>query len=114
MAGERGELREACASNRPARRIRSGNPCVVRAFMARSSGGRSRSIASWWISIAMRRSLPSSSTAGSTNGSPTTMPDELVLERLGLRIVRFKNEDVLNDLDLVLAKIRAELRLPFD
>jgi very-short-patch-repair endonuclease len=37
-----------------------------------------------------------------------------ILERLGLRIVRFKNEDVLNDLDLVLAKIRAELRLPFD
>jgi very-short-patch-repair endonuclease len=37
-----------------------------------------------------------------------------ILERLGLRIVRFTNEEVLDDLESVLARIRAELRLPFD
>jgi very-short-patch-repair endonuclease len=37
-----------------------------------------------------------------------------ILERLGLRIVRFTNEEVSDDLDSVLARIRAELRLPFD
>jgi very-short-patch-repair endonuclease len=37
-----------------------------------------------------------------------------VLERLGLRVVRFTNEEVCGDLDAVLARIRAELRLSFD
>ena len=37
-----------------------------------------------------------------------------VLERLGLKVIRFANEDVCEDLDAVLARIRAELRLPFD
>ena len=37
-----------------------------------------------------------------------------VLERLGLRVVRFANEEVCADLDAVLARIGAELRLPFD
>ena len=36
-----------------------------------------------------------------------------VLERLGLHIVRFTNADVCDELDAVLARIRAELRLPF-
>ena len=36
-----------------------------------------------------------------------------VLQRLGVRVVRFTNEDVCNDLDSVLARIRDELRLPF-
>jgi len=36
-----------------------------------------------------------------------------VLERLGVRVVRFTNADVCDDLDLVLARIREELRLPF-
>jgi very-short-patch-repair endonuclease len=37
-----------------------------------------------------------------------------ILEGLGLRIVRFTNEEVSDDLESVLARIRAELRLPFD
>jgi very-short-patch-repair endonuclease len=37
-----------------------------------------------------------------------------ILERLGVRVVRFTNDEVCNDLDAVLARIRAELRLPFD
>ncbi|MBV8103405.1 MAG: endonuclease domain-containing protein [Hyphomicrobiales bacterium] len=37
-----------------------------------------------------------------------------VLERLGVRVIRFTNEDVCSDLDSVLARIRQELRLPFD
>jgi very-short-patch-repair endonuclease len=37
-----------------------------------------------------------------------------VLERLGLKVIRFTNEEVCGDLDAVLARIRAELRLPFD
>jgi len=37
-----------------------------------------------------------------------------VLERLGVRIVRFTNDEVCDDLDAVLTRIRAELRLPFD
>jgi very-short-patch-repair endonuclease len=37
-----------------------------------------------------------------------------ILERLGIRVVRFSNDEVRNDLDTVLACIRAELRLPFD
>ena len=37
-----------------------------------------------------------------------------ILERLGLHIVRFTNAEVSDDLDSVLARIRAELRLPFD
>jgi very-short-patch-repair endonuclease len=37
-----------------------------------------------------------------------------VLERLSLRVVRFANEEVCVDLDSVLARIRQELRLPFD
>jgi very-short-patch-repair endonuclease len=38
----------------------------------------------------------------------------VVLERHGLRAVRFANEEVCADLDSVLARIRQELRLPFD
>ncbi len=37
-----------------------------------------------------------------------------VLERLGVRVMRFTNEEVCADLDSVLARIRQELRLPFD
>jgi very-short-patch-repair endonuclease len=37
-----------------------------------------------------------------------------VLERLGVRVVRFTNEEVAGDLDSVLARIRAALRLPFE
>jgi very-short-patch-repair endonuclease len=37
-----------------------------------------------------------------------------ILERLGIRVIRFTNEEVCNDLDAVLARIRAELCLPFD
>ena len=36
-----------------------------------------------------------------------------VLERLGVRVVRFTNEEVRDDLDGVLARIREEWRLPF-
>jgi very-short-patch-repair endonuclease len=36
-----------------------------------------------------------------------------VLESAGFNVVRFANEDVRNDLESVLQKIRAELRLPF-
>jgi very-short-patch-repair endonuclease len=36
-----------------------------------------------------------------------------VLERLGVRVVRFSNEEVCADLDSVLERIRAALRLPF-
>jgi very-short-patch-repair endonuclease len=37
-----------------------------------------------------------------------------ILERLGIRVIRFTNDEVCNDLDAPLARIRAELRLPFD
>jgi very-short-patch-repair endonuclease len=37
-----------------------------------------------------------------------------ILERFGLRAVRLTNKEVSDDLDFVLARIRAELRLPFD
>jgi very-short-patch-repair endonuclease len=37
-----------------------------------------------------------------------------ILERLGIRVIRFTNNEVCDDLDAVLARIRAELRLPFD
>jgi very-short-patch-repair endonuclease len=37
-----------------------------------------------------------------------------ILERLGPHIVSFTNAEVSDDLDSVLARIRAELRLPFD
>lgn len=37
-----------------------------------------------------------------------------VLQRLGVRVVRFANEQVRDELDSVLARIRAELRLTFD
>jgi len=36
------------------------------------------------------------------------------LEAVGVRVVRFANEDVRGDLDGVLRRIWAELRLPFD
>jgi very-short-patch-repair endonuclease len=36
-----------------------------------------------------------------------------VVERTGTRVIRFTNEDICSDLDSVLARIRAELRLPF-
>jgi very-short-patch-repair endonuclease len=37
-----------------------------------------------------------------------------ILGRLGVRVIRFTNEEVSDDLDAVLARIRAELRVPFD
>jgi very-short-patch-repair endonuclease len=37
-----------------------------------------------------------------------------ILQRLGIRVVRFTNEEVGGDLDSVLARIGAELRLPFE
>ena len=37
-----------------------------------------------------------------------------VLERMGVRVLRLTNEEVYDDLDSILARIRAELRLPFD
>ena len=37
-----------------------------------------------------------------------------VIETFGVRILRFANAEVRDDLDSVLARIRAELRLPFD
>ena len=36
-----------------------------------------------------------------------------ILERVGVRVVRFTNEEVCSELDAVLARIRQELRLPF-
>jgi very-short-patch-repair endonuclease len=36
-----------------------------------------------------------------------------VLERMRVRVLRFTNEEVYDDLDSVLARICAELRLPF-
>jgi very-short-patch-repair endonuclease len=37
-----------------------------------------------------------------------------ILERLGLRVIRFTNAQVCEDLDFVLARIHAAMRLPFD
>ncbi len=37
-----------------------------------------------------------------------------VLERVGLRVIRFTNAEVCDDLDSALSQIYAELRLPFD
>jgi very-short-patch-repair endonuclease len=36
-----------------------------------------------------------------------------VLQRLGVQVLRFSNEEVCGDLDSVLERIRAALRLPF-
>ena len=36
-----------------------------------------------------------------------------VVESEGVRVLRFTNAEVCDDLDSVLARIRAELRLPF-
>jgi len=36
-----------------------------------------------------------------------------VLQAVGVRVLRFTNENVCDDIDSVLARIRAELRLPF-
>ena len=36
-----------------------------------------------------------------------------VIENFGVRILRFTNAEVYDDLDSVLARIRSELRLPF-
>jgi very-short-patch-repair endonuclease len=36
-----------------------------------------------------------------------------VLQRIGVRVVRFANEEVCDDLDSVLARLRGELSLPF-
>ena len=36
-----------------------------------------------------------------------------VIENFGVRVVRFTNAEVCNDLDAVLSRIREELRLPF-
>lgn len=37
-----------------------------------------------------------------------------VIESFGVRVVRFANAEVRDDLESVLARIRAELRLPFN
>ena len=37
-----------------------------------------------------------------------------IIERLGARVLRITNEEVCGDLDSVLARIRAELRSPFE
>jgi very-short-patch-repair endonuclease len=37
-----------------------------------------------------------------------------ILERLGVRVIRFTNEEVCGDIDSVLARLRVELRIPFD
>ena len=37
-----------------------------------------------------------------------------ILEHLGLRIVRFTNEEVWDDVESALARIRTEIRLPFE
>ncbi|MGA8583380.1 MAG: DUF559 domain-containing protein [Roseiarcus sp.] len=36
-----------------------------------------------------------------------------VIENFGIRVLRFTNADVCDELDSVLARIRSELRLPF-
>src|SRR5271165_5776423 len=38
----------------------------------------------------------------------------VVIESRGVRVLRFTNAEVCDDLDSVLARIQAELRLPFD
>jgi very-short-patch-repair endonuclease len=37
-----------------------------------------------------------------------------IIENFGVRVLRFTNAEICGDLDSVLARIRAELRLPFD
>ena len=37
-----------------------------------------------------------------------------IIESMGVRVLRFTNAEVRDDLDYVLARIQAELRLPFD
>jgi hypothetical protein len=37
-----------------------------------------------------------------------------VLERLRLRVIRFANTEACDDLDSVIARIHAAMRLPFD
>ena len=36
-----------------------------------------------------------------------------ILERMGVRVIRFTNAEVCDDVDAVLARIHAELRAPF-
>jgi very-short-patch-repair endonuclease len=35
------------------------------------------------------------------------------MERMGIRVIRFANEEVCGDLDAVLTRLLAELQLPF-
>jgi hypothetical protein len=37
-----------------------------------------------------------------------------ILERLGVRVIRFSNAEICQDLNSVLVRIQAELHLPFD
>jgi len=77
-------------------------------FGGRNSGAKSHSTVTSPISIAMPRS--SSSTPGLRSGGTANSTDydagrSEVLERLGVRVMRFTNEEVCADLDSVLARI---------
>jgi very-short-patch-repair endonuclease len=62
-----------------------------------------------------QRSSSSSWTASSKIAAPLRAPARTpVFPAYDVRVVRLTNTDVLNDLDCVLARIHAELRLPFD
>jgi hypothetical protein len=80
-----------------------GSACAARASTARSSGGRSLSTGSSSIFTVTR---PRFSDYDKGRGE--------VLERLGLRVIRFANAEVFDEIDIVLGRIYAAMRLPFD
>ena len=83
---------------------------MARAFTAQSSDGKSRSTVSRWTAkLAVELDGKQHEWFSDYDAGRTE-----ILERLGLHIVRFTNDEVSNDLESVLAKIHAELRLPFD
>jgi very-short-patch-repair endonuclease len=63
----------------------------------------------------LNHSLPDLTPPSARKSAPVTYDRgrSEVLERLGVQIVRFTNEEVCGDLDAVLERIQAALRLPF-
>ena len=85
------------------------------AFKAHNSGGRSRSTA-LVVDLYCHASKLVVEIDGKQHAwfSHYNAGRTEILERIGVRVVRFTNEEVCDDLDFVLARIRAELRVPFD
>ena len=107
-------LTQACSVSTSGTPVHGSPTMPSLAVLTSSQNSRSRATRMSSIFTAMRRSLSSSSTASSTSFATTTRGETEILEQLGVRVIRFSNDEICADLDSVLARIRAELRLPFD